>query len=231
MSEPGVESLPPLPAEPLRIIIVEDDNLYRDMLIIALGREPSLKVVGSFAGADAALARCAKLRPDVALLDTSLGSGMNGIQLGLLMRKKLPDLGILLLSESVKPSALRIIPDRELRGWSYLHKRSVGSAEELHRALISAGAGRLELDTAIAARRAGTDQAVSALSPRQLEVLRLIAQGLSNLAIATRLTLTEKTVENYITTLYEKLEISDVGAEFQPRVKAALYYLRVLADE
>lgn len=227
----GVRSPPPRPAEPLHIIVVEDEALYRDMLIIALGRQPSLEIVGSFAGADAALARCAELRPDAALLDISLGPGMNGIQLGLLMRDKLPDLGIVLLSNILKPSALRIIPDRELRGWSYLHKKAVGNVEALHRALANAVAGQLVLDPAIAARRARSDQAASALSPRQMEVLRLIAHGLSNAAIAARLDVAEKTVENYITLLYEKLDISDDGADVQPRVKAALHYLRELASD
>lgn len=217
------------PDVPLRIIIVEDEDLYRDLLIISLGQQPSLEIVGSFAGADEALASCVELRPDVAVLDISLGPGKNGIQLGLLMRDRLPHLGIVLLSNILKPSALRIIPDRELRGWAYLHKKAVGNVEGLLRVLVNTVAGQLVLDPSIEARRARPDQATAALSPRQMEVLRLIAHGLSNAAIAARLDVAEKTVENYITLLYEKLAISTNGAEVQPRVKAALYYLRELA--
>ena len=228
LSDPGVQPAPPPSPQPLQVVIVSDEDLYRDLLNIALGRSPAMRVVGSVATTDAAIARCSELRPDAVLLNLSLRPGMSGIRLGLLLRQHLPDLGIVLLSNGGTKSALRIIPDRELRGWFCLHRRAVASVDVLHRALMDAVSGRLVLDSGAVGGLARNGRS-TALSPRQTEILRLIAGGLSNAAIAHRLDISEKTVGNYITRLYEKLEISDEDTATQPRVKAALHYWREMA--
>ena len=82
----------------VKVLLAEDEDLFRDLLRVALSRQEQFEVVGSFAEGEAALAAAPHLDPDVAILDIELGTEMNGVQLGLLLRREIPDLGIILLS-------------------------------------------------------------------------------------------------------------------------------------
>src|SRR5262245_32440443 len=89
--------------EPLKVAIVEDDALFRDLLRVALDCGPRYRVVEAGGDAEAALATLPALRPDVAVLDIDLGAGPSGIQLGMLLREQLPEIGIVLLSNHWVP--------------------------------------------------------------------------------------------------------------------------------
>lgn len=218
------------PAEAtVRIVIVEDEDLYRDLLVTSLAYQPQIKVVGDFGAAESALEHAPALRPDVALIDIALGGAMNGIQLGLRLRERLPTVGICLLSNSLTPAILRSVPESQLTGWSYLHKKAVSNVEVLTRAIVGASRGLVVLDPEITAN-AGPQRTVDDLTPRQMDVLRLIAQGYSNEAIGAQLGLAEKTVANYINSIYQKLQIDAAAPDIQPRVKATLYYFRTVVD-
>jgi DNA-binding NarL/FixJ family response regulator len=211
----------------LRVILVEDEDLFRDLLQGALHRQPRLDVVGAFRDAAAALASGPSLEPDVAVLDIQLESGMDGIHLGLALREVLPRLGIVLLSNHADLRFVAALQRRPLTGWSYLLKQSVRDVAALRRALEGAAHGDVVLDARLVAGlepRAGGRPAH--LTPRQRDVLALVAQGLNNASIAQQLALAEKSVENVLSDVYKVFGIDPAEQGVHARVTAVLLYLQ-----
>ena len=215
--------------EPLRLALVEDEPLYRDLLRIALDQRPGLMVAAAYGDADSALGGIPDLKPDVAMLDIDLGGGgINGVQLGMKLRRTMPQLAIVLLSNHGDPEFVASLPEEVRAGWSYLLKKSVNDVDVLGRTVSGAAAGLTVLDPQLVAGMRGRPRKqglLSRLTPRQTEILELIAQGFSNASIAERLVLAEKSVENQINLLYQQLEIDRATSGVQPRVKAVLTYL------
>ncbi len=214
--------------EKLRLVLVEDEPLYRDLLRIALDQRPELEVVATYGDADSALDGIPAVNPDVAMLDIDLGSSVNGVQLGMKLRQHLPELAIVLLSNHGDPEFVASLPEDVRGGWSYLLKKSVNDVEVLGRTVGGAAAGLTVLDPQLVAGLRGRSHKpglLSRLTPRQTDILELIAQGYSNAAIAERLILAEKSVENQINLLYQQLAIDRATSGVQPRVKAVLTYL------
>jgi len=184
------------------------------------------QVVGSFATADGALARIPELRPGAAILDIDLPGPMDGVELGLALRRQLPAIGIVLLSNHAIPRLLASLPRDAVSGWSYLLKKSVGNVAALSRAITGAIAGLVTIDSSLVAdMRSRGGGVLDRLTPRQRQVLELIAQGYTNAAIAEALVLREKSVEKHVSLLYEELRL-DRDSSLQPRVLAVLTYLR-----
>lgn len=210
----------------IRLLLVEDDGLFRDLLCKVLSLRPEIELVGAFADAERALQQGPGLAPEIAMLDIELGDGMNGIQLGLQLRKHLPDLGIVLLSSHGDPAFLASLPREVIAGWSYLLKQSLEDVDTLVRAIQGAYSGLVVLDPHLVQdlQLRGSSN-LAHLTPRQQEILALLAQGLTNRAIAQQLVLTEKSVENQINTIYQHLEIDRGDTTIQPRVHAVLSYL------
>lgn len=210
----------------IRVLIVEDEDLLRDLLRIALSQHPRLEVVGAFADSETALEVAACLQPRVALLNVKLPGGLNGIEVGLRLRRHVPDLGIVLLSSQEDAQFVGSLPREAIAGWSYLLKTSVCDVEALGRAIEAAAAGLVALDPQLVMEmHHGAEGPLCKVTPRQREILGLIAEGFSNTAIAQRLVLAPKSVENQINLLYRALGI-DEDACFHPRVRAALLFLR-----
>ena len=213
------------PAAALRVAIVEDDALFRDLLRLALAANPRYDVVDAAADAEAALERLPALRPDVAVLDIDLGTGASGIQLGMLLRERLPEIGIVLLSNHSVPRFLSTLPPESMAGWCYLLKKSVSDVAALARSLEGAAAGLVVLDPHLVSGRRPDQGPLAELTEREREILELIAQGYTNAAIAERLVLSARTVENRLNQLYHGLGLGSDRREFNPRVRAALLYL------
>ncbi len=211
--------------EKTRVMIVEDEALYRDLLSVALSQHPRLEVVGAFADGESALSAALRLRVDVAMLDIELRGALNGIEVGMKLRRLLPAMGIVLLSNHRDPQFLASIPRGDIAGWSYLLKKSVGDLDALGRAIDGAAAGFVVLDPQLLAGDSQRGATLGSLTSRQQDILHLIAQGFTNTAIADRLGLAEKTVENQINLLYQQLGIDRGDPTLQPRVKAALIFL------
>jgi DNA-binding NarL/FixJ family response regulator len=210
--------------EPIRVVVVEDEPLYRDLLRLALERV-GFDVVGTFADAESAVGEAAELVPDVAVLDIELGSAISGIEVGIRLRRVVPALGVVLLSNHLSPELVGAIPADAVGGWSYLSKRTVSDVDALRRAITGAAHGLVVFDAILT--RAGSIRATSPLgrlSPRQREIVELIAQGYSNRAIADRLVLTEKSVENHITRIYQQVGIDAHDPATHQRVQVALLY-------
>lgn len=214
----------------IRVAIVEDQPLFRGMLTGLLNSQPSIRVVASVESVTEARKVIRPGSVDVAVLDVELGDG-NGVALGVSLRRADPRIRILLLSSYDVLDLLLDLPPDVREGWSYLSKTSSTSMATLVGALRETARGRTVLDPALVAKsvpRAGS--LVATLTPRQYEVLQLVAQGLSNGGIAEKLHLSEKSVQNHLNAVYSALDIPQESAR-NPRVTAVLRLLEETSRE
>jgi DNA-binding NarL/FixJ family response regulator len=213
---------------PIRVAIVEDEPLYRGLLEQHLGRQLRFEVVGAFGDGPSALDHLAIGAADVVTLDIELPGRLDGIQTALALRERQPGLGIVILSNHADPRFLGALPREVTSGWSYLLKKSVSDVGTFEHAVEGAASGSVSLDPAIVAgMRPKAGSPTLRLTPRQHEILSLVAQGLSNAAIGQQLVLAEKSVENQLTAIYGELGIDRrESAAVHPRVSAVLAYLR-----
>jgi DNA-binding NarL/FixJ family response regulator len=210
----------------VKLVLVDDEALFRDLLHRALGDASGVDVVGVFAGPDEALDRIPALRPDVAVLDIDLGAEMSGVELGIRLRRQMPGLGIMLLSNNADPQLLSSIPADVADGWSYLLKRSITNVDSLTRAIEGAADGLLVFDPALTRQtRPRPNGPIDKLSNRQREILALMAEGYSNRAIAEQVYLSERSIENHVSRLYVALGFDGGDRSAHARVKAVLAYL------
>lgn len=227
MANLGARSGPLQP--PVKTVIIEDEGLFRTLLAQALSVYPDIHVVATYADGPSALDEIPALEPDVAVVDIQLPGGINGIQLGLRLRQELPHLGIVLLSNYREPGFLSSLSPSEAAGWSYLLKRSVGDISTVYRAIKGSVRGEVVIDPHLTQdERVWASGVLGGLSAREFEILRLIAQGYSNTAIAEKLVLSLRTVENRIRHLYQRMGIDTTSPALQPRVLAVLRYLEAL---
>ena len=209
----------------IKLMIVEDEALFRDLLSVGLSAHPTINVVAMAADGAGAMETARQARPDVVLMDIDLGEGLSGIEAGRRIRQECPGVGIVLLSMHSDKEYLASLTPKEAGGWSYLLKGSVSNLESLTRAIEGAAAGLTVLDPEIVmALRPKPNTRLESLTQRQHEVLELMSQGHNNAALAGRLGIAEKSVENYINAIYQHLGVTDDDLA-HPRVKAVLAYL------
>lgn len=210
----------------LRIAIVEDEDLFRELLQMALERHERFTVVGSFANASDALEQIPELAPDVVVLDIDLGEGISGVELGMALQSRIARIGVVLLSNHQDLEFIAALGEG-VRRWSYLLKKSVRNLSVLVRALEGTSDGMVVLDPQLVAGTTPTKGVLSTLTIRQLDVLRLIAQGYSNTAIGETLGIAPKTVDNQTNVIYQALDVLPDGSS-HARVKAVLAYLEAV---
>jgi DNA-binding NarL/FixJ family response regulator len=215
--------------EKITIVIAEDEDLYRDLLVNALSSVPTFHVVAALADANEAQQRILDSHPSVATLDIELRGGMSGLQVGLSVKSQQPDIGIVWLSNHAEPYFAVSVAREVTAGWAYLLKRSVSDIGSLVRAIEGAARGLVVLDPEIVR---GVPKKIvgdlANLTPRQREILAQMAQGFTNAGIAQGLYITEKSVENQINQIYQRLEIDRQNSALQPRVRAVLKYLEAI---
>jgi NarL family two-component system response regulator LiaR len=200
---------------PITVLLVDDHELVRAGLRTFLELQPDMTVVGEAASGEQALALVAGVRPDVVLLDLVL-PGMSGVETARRLRLAHPEVKVVVLTSFAGQDS--VLPAVRAGVAGYLLK-DVGPAE-LAEALRSVHAGGSPLHPAVAAtvlRQVTSD--VDPLTPREREVLRLIARGLSNRLIARELVLSEKTVKTHVSAVLAKLGVAD-------RTQAALLAVR-----
>jgi len=209
----------------VKVLIVENEGLFRDMLKISLGSIPNMEIVDAVSDGHAAIQTSSQLQPDVVLMDIELGGDPNGIEAGRTIKSNHPEMGMILLSAHKEREYVSMIASDDLSGWSYVLKQSVTDAGVLVRA-IEAACGLAVMDQGVVNSmkpRRGSDTA--GLTPRQQEVLSMMAKGYNNSSIAENLVLGTKSVENYINAIYQELHLGHNG-NLHPRVQAVLTYIR-----
>ena len=215
-----------MPEERIRIAVIEDEALFREMLVGALSREARLEVVGTADNAEKAIALARAAKPDVMLMDIELAGEMDGIEAALEIKRARPEIGIVILSSHDDPRYVTSLPLGESAGWAYLLKQTVHDLSAVILAIEGCVRGMVVMDPSMMAKlrpREGSE--VGRLTSRQQDVLRLLAEGFSNAGIARKLVLEERSIEGYINVIYQHLGLSG-ESEINMRVKAALAFLK-----
>ncbi|MFF8370624.1 response regulator [Streptomyces lydicus] len=212
----------------MRVVIAEDSAILRDGLAQLLELR-GVEVVAAVADAESLLAAVAAHRPDAAVVDIRLPPGHTdeGLRAAVALRRDHPGTGVLIFSQYVETAYADRLFGAGFAGVGYLLKERVVDIGEFVDALRRVAAGGTALDPDVvsqlftASRRAG---ALDALTPREREVLALMAQGRTNQSIASALTVTERAVEKHIAHVFSKLDLppSETGHR---RVLAVLRYL------
>ena len=208
----------------MRIVIGEDSALFREglaALLTSVGHE----VVGRAATGPVAVAQARTHHPDIVVMDVRMPAADEGIAAALELRAQEPPVPVVLLSQHVETR--RTVELVGSGGMGYLLKDRVLDVEDFLLALERVAAGGSALDPEVVTRlvaAAGARAALEGLTPRELDVLGRMAQGLSNAAIAARLFLSERTVETHIGSVFSKLGLVD-SPQGNRRVLAILAYL------
>jgi DNA-binding NarL/FixJ family response regulator len=213
----------------MRVVVADDVMLTREG-IVRLLREAGVDVVAEAGDAEELLRHVRSVRPDVAIVDirmppTNTDEGLVAAQA---IRSEHEEIGVLVLSQYIEPSyAIRLIEDHPERV-GYLLKDRVTDIVLVVDALRRIVDGETVIDPTIVSRLVGRrrrDNPLGRLTDREREVLGLIAEGMSNKAIAARLFVTERTVEAHVTQIFQKLELPGSPDQHR-RVLAVLAFLR-----
>ena len=210
----------------MRIVIAEDDALLREGLALLL-RAESLDVVATAGNPDEFLAAVGEHRPDVAIVDVRMPPTHTdeGVRAAVEARRRQPGLAVLVLSAYVERSFATDLLAGGTRRLGYLLKERVGRVEEFLAALHRVADGGTAIDPEVVAQLfARPDERLARLSPREREVLALMAEGLGNAAIAERLFVTEGAVHKNIRSIFAKLDLPPADRADR-RVAAVLQYL------
>jgi DNA-binding NarL/FixJ family response regulator len=213
----------------VRVAIAEDSVLLREGLTRLLA-DAAFDVVGTFGNADDLLARVRADPPDVAIVDIRLPPTHSdeGLRAALHIRGRYPAVGVLVLSQYLEVGlAMKLLSD-SAEGVGYLLKDRISDVKDFLGAVRRVGSGGSALDPTIVStllRKRRSADPLAALTPREREVLELMATGSSNQGIADALVITVRAVEKYVSTIFGKLGIPTTGTESR-RVLAVLLFLR-----
>jgi two-component system, NarL family, response regulator LiaR len=202
----------------IRVLIVDDHSVVREGLRMFLVRDPDLEVVGEAADGAEALEQARQLQPDVVVMDL-LMPVMDGIAATRAIRRELPETEVLALTSVLESAS--VVEAIRAGAIGYLLKDT--RAAELRRAIKAAAAGQVQLSPQASAHLLGairTPELPEPLTPREMDVLRLLAQGQSNKEIARALDLVEETVKSHVRHILAKLGV-------QSRTQAVLAAIRL----
>jgi DNA-binding NarL/FixJ family response regulator len=213
----------------VRVVIAEDLALLRDGLARLL-RDNDLEVVAEVADDDALVHAVLRERPDLAIVDIRLPPAFRdeGLRAALELRRTAPDTAIMILSQYVEHTyAAELLAQAGAGGVGYLLKDRVLDTGDFVEAVRRVAAGGTALDPEVVSQLLGNrgGQRLDVLTPRELEVLTLMAEGRSNAAIADSLVLTVGAVEKHIASIFQKLHLPPSESDHR-RVLAVLAYLQ-----
>jgi two-component system, NarL family, response regulator DevR len=210
------------PSRPrIKVLVVDDSEVVRTGLRTLLGTDASLDVVGEAINVASGVETCARLRPDVVLLDIRLPDG-SGIEACRQILKRVPETRVLILTSVLDDTTV----DESIRAGAHGYLLKEIDGRGLVNAIRDVHAGKSILDPAVTARvmqlvkSGGTHrESFLSLSSQEKRVLALIAEGCTNKEVGVKLGLSEKTVKNYLSTVFEKLHVSR-------RAEAAVIYVQ-----
>ncbi|MEU4667774.1 response regulator transcription factor [Amycolatopsis sp. NPDC023774] len=214
----------------MRVVVGEDQALVREGIVRVLERA-GFAVVGVAADASEVLRQVRAHRPDVLITDIRMPPDLtdDGLRTALEIRSSDPDVGVIVLSQFLEDRyAFELVGDRA-EGVGYLLKEKVADPAVLIDAVRRVAAGDTALDPDVIARLVGRERVGSPLdnlTPREREVLALMAEGHSNVGIAEKLVVTVPAVERHVTGIFTKLGLYQSASSRHRRVLAVLRYLR-----
>ena len=212
----------------MRVVLADDSVLLREGIARLLG-EAGFDVVGQSGTADDLMLKVRSYSPDVAIVDIRMPptNTTEGLEAAKQIREKFPDVGVLLLSQFIEAGYALELLQENAEGVGYLLKDRVHDVDEFADAVRRVGEGGSALDPAVVSRLVGrrrVDDPLADLTPREREVLELMAEGRSNQAIAERLVVTPRAVEKHVTSIFGKLRLP-ASSEDHRRVLAVLTFL------
>ncbi|MEV1002280.1 response regulator transcription factor [Nonomuraea sp. NPDC050202] len=213
----------------MRVVIAEDLALLRDGLVRLLSAN-GFEVVQAVDNAPMLLRALVEHRPDVAVIDVRLPPGFTdeGLRTALEARRRVPGLPVLILSQYVEQLYARELLSDRSGGVGYLLKDRIGDVDRFVDAVRQVAAGGTAMDPEVVTQlltRRGRDEPLATLTPREREVLELMAEGLSNLAIAARFQVTDKAIAKHTNNIFTKLGLPP-SDDHHRRVMAVLAYLQ-----
>jgi DNA-binding NarL/FixJ family response regulator len=216
----------------VRIVIGEDSVLLREGIARLLDGA-GMEVVGQAGDADDLLRKVRGHKPDVAIVDIRMPPDHSdeGLRCAAVIREELPGTGVLVLSQYLDETYAMELLEDGAEGVGYLLKDRVSDVDALLDAVRRVADGQSVLDPKVVRELLGRDREddpLDQLTPRERDVLELMATGLTNAGIAGRLVVTEKAVERHVTSIFSKLLI-DAGADEHRRVLAVLRFLQSAA--
>lgn len=212
---------------PLRVVLAEDSVLLREGLV-RLFDEAGFETAAAYGDADELLAQLDETRPDVAVLDVRMPPTFRdeGVRAAIELRRRKPRLGVLLLSQYVEGTYAHELLSSGEGGMGYLLKDRIASLDELKDAVERVSEGGTVLDPQVVrellSRRSDP---LESLTPREREVLELMAEGRTNAGIAKQLFIGVGAVEKNVTSIFQKLALEDSGTDHR-RVLAVITWLR-----
>lgn len=216
----------------IRVVIAEDHYLVREGTRRLLEDTGQVDVVAAVGTGTELLDAVERLRPDAVITDIRMPPGHNteGITAAHTIRTRHPGVGVVVLSQHADESYVFALFQHGTDGLAYLLKERVGDLDELLRAVREVAEGRLVIDPRIVevllrSHTRESSSPLSALTPRELDVLRHMAQGKNNRSIARTLNLSESTIEKHVNSTFAKLGLGEEPL-LHRRVSAVLTYLR-----
>ena len=212
----------------MRVVVADDSTLLREG-VVRLLEEAGIEVVGQAGDGEELLRKVRAHKPDVALVDVRMPPTHTdeGLRAAREIRAELPEVAVLVLSQYVEVAYARELLAESAEGLGYLLKDRVGDVEALTDAVRRVGEGGSALDPEVVSQMLGRqrrDDPLAELTPREREVLGLMAEGRSNGAIAAELVVTERAVEKHVTGIFSKLDLTASGEDHR-RVLAVLRFL------
>jgi DNA-binding NarL/FixJ family response regulator len=233
----GTEEFPPLRADaelaglgaPIRVVLAEDSVLLREG-VARLLEEAGFEIVGQAGNPDELMLKVRSYSPDIAIVDIRMPPTHTdeGLQAAREIREKHPGVGVLVLSQYVESGYALELLQGSAEGVGYLLKDRVSDVKEFAAAVKRVAEGGSALDPEVVSRLVGRrrgEDPLSQLTPREREVLELMAEGRSNQAIAEKLVVTLRAVEKHVTSIFGKLQLPAHEQDHR-RVLAVLTYLR-----
>jgi DNA-binding NarL/FixJ family response regulator len=212
----------------LRVIVAEDSVLLREG-VVRLLQEAGHEVVAQAGDSEELMRKVRAHKPDLAVVDVRMPPTQTdeGLRAAKEIRSELPECSVLVLSSYVEPTYAQELLADNAEGLGYLLKDRVSDLEDFAEAVARVGDGGSALDPEVVSQlmgRSRDDDPLEELTPREREVLALMAEGRSNGAIAEQLVVTERAVEKHVTSIFSKLGLT-ASNEDHRRVLAVLRFL------